>query len=231
VPTGGGGLASGISIWMNDEFPECEVIPVQHRSSSSLNEALESGGPENVEPPDTMAEGIATGRIGDRTYSVLEKYSRSPLLVGDDQIIESILWLLEHEKILAEGAGAAGISALHQFPGQLPDGPGCVIVSGGNLDIMETIHFLERGMRTRGQLIRLEAELPDRPGALSDLSGIIGDYGGNIQFIHHDRTDRTVAARSARVQVEISLADKEARKEMLKKLKDRGYNPRSLDDK
>jgi threonine dehydratase len=229
VPVGGGGLLAGISLWMEHVSPDTRLYPVQCDSSSSLAAALEAGEPVDVESPVTIAEGIATGRVGDLTFSILRDRVEEPLLVNDEEIVSAIQTLIEREKVVGEGAGAAGLAALERYEDRLPEGPGCIPICGGNLDVLETIHFLERSLRIDGRLLRIATELTDEPGSLSRLSAIIGESGGNIQFIHHDRSDLGVAARRAKVHIEVSVRSREHGESMLEKLREAGYGVEVLE--
>lgn len=224
VPVGGGGLIAGIAVWMNEVSPDTRLFPVQCEDSSSLEAAFRAGGPVDVPAPDTIAEGIATGRVGDTPFDLMSDVVEPPLLVNDEEIISAIQQLMEHEKVVAEGAGAAGVAALRRYRDKLPEGPGCLPICGGNLDVLEMIHFLERSLRVDGRLLRVATELTDEPGALSTLSELIGENGGNIQFIHHDRSDLGVGARRAKVHIEISVRSRDHGERLLDSLREAGYS-------
>ena len=223
VPVGGGGLLAGITTWMKEHKPELRLFPAQCEEASSLEKAREMGKPERIVPPTTIAEGIATGEVGETSFEMIKNAVEPTLLVDDDEIIVALKDLLEFDKVAAEGAGAVPLAALRRYRERLPDGPGGLLISGGNLDVLETIHFLERGLRSDGRLIRLATELTDRPGALSDLAELIGRKGGNIQFIHHDRSDLGVGARRAKVHIEVSVRSRQDGQRLLESLRKEGY--------
>ncbi len=229
VPVGGGGLLAGIVLsYRQHGGPSPVFYAVQSALGSSLQAALDAGQPVDIDPPNTVAEGIATGLIGNRPFELLRDRLEGVFQVDDPAIVESILWLLENQRQMTEGAGAAPLAAWRNHQDQL-EGSGALVISGGNIDSLELTHLVERGLRMEGRLLSFETQLPDRPGALLDLSGIVAEQGGNIQSINHDRSDRRVALRRAKVSLEIEVRSRSAGQDLLEALEQAGY-PVRMDD-
>ena len=135
--------------------------------------AVESHRPVTMEPATTIADGIAVRRAGDITLPVVERYVDEIVTVDEDEIASAILVLLEREKTLAEGAGAAALAALLQKKTSLTGAHTAVMVCGGNIDVTLLSRIIERGLVQDGRMIRLRIHLLDKPGALSELTLLI----------------------------------------------------------
>jgi threonine dehydratase len=185
VPIGGGGLIGGIACAIKESCsqesrPEIRVIGVQTSRLPSMLVARTAGHPVTLEPATTIADGIAVRRAGDVTLPVVERYVDEIVMVDEDEIASAILVLLEREKTLAEGAGAAALAALLQKKTSLNGAHTAVMVCGGNIDVTLLSRIIERGLVQDGRLIRLRIHLLDKPGALSELTLLIAKYRVNI---------------------------------------------------
>jgi threonine dehydratase len=187
VAIGGGGLASGVGCAIKEINPKIRVIGVETERLPSMKAALAEGKPVTLSPATTMADGIAVRRAGDRTLAVVRKYVDDIVTVGEEEIANAVLLFLEREKMLAEGAGAAPIAAVINRKIARPGRCVAVVVSGGNIDVTLLSRIIERGLVKDGRLIRLRVNLPDYPGALYKLSGIIAEHRANIIATSHDR--------------------------------------------
>ncbi len=187
APIGGGGLLAGIACAIKETNPRIRVIGVQTVKLPSMIEALRAGAPVTIDPATTIANGIAVRRAGEHTRPLIEKYVDETVTVEEEEIGSAILLLLEREKTLAEGAGAAALAALlHR---KVPD-QGlriAVLVCGGNIDVTLLSRIIERGLVKDGRLVRLRIHLPDHPGALMKLCRVIADQHANIVETNHDR--------------------------------------------
>ena len=165
----------------------------------SMKRALEAGGPVTLPPARTIAEGIAVRRAGDRTFEVIQKYVDDVVLVDEEEIAEAILLLLEREKTVAEGAGAAPLAAL--LHGRLPvQGKRvAVVIGGGNIDVNVISRIIERGLVKSGRMVRLCVTLPDVAGSLAKLTRMLAEAGVNVVQIHHDRAFSNAALNEASV--------------------------------
>src|ERR1017187_1510788 len=187
VPIGGGGLIGGIGCALKETNPRIQVIGVQPARLPSLKVALSEGKPATLPSAVTIADGIAVRRAGERTLPLVQKYVDDIVTVEEEEIANAVLLLLEREKTLAEGAGAASIAAVlnHKLP--LEGKKVAVLVCGGNIDVTLLSRIIERGLVKDGRLVRLRVHLPDYPGALHRLTGILADLRANIVETAYDR--------------------------------------------
>ncbi len=208
VPVGGGGLAAGIGIAAKALNPKIQVVGVT----------------ASARP--TLADGIAVKGPSRRTRLLLERYVDRFVAVAEEEIAEAILLLMEHKRIIAEGAGAAALAALLTYGGKWGRrwrGPVCVVVSGGNIDVNLLDRIIERGLARSGRLLRLSVSLPDRPGALAGLSAAVGCLGANILHIVHDRLARDLPITQSRVILSLETRGVAHNEEIMADLRHRGY--------
>jgi threonine dehydratase len=224
VPIGGGGLIGGVACAVKESKPDVRVIGVQTSRLPSMKEALLAHHPVTLEPATTIADGIAVRRAGEVTYPVVERYVDEIVTVNEDEIASAILTLLEREKTLAEGAGAAGLAAVLQRRTSLPAFTRtAVIVGGGNIDVTLLSRIIERGLVQDGRLIRLRIHLLDRPGALADLTQIIAAHRANIVDTLHNRAYYGVNLGDTVIDITMETRGREQVEELLSALTAAGY--------
>jgi threonine dehydratase len=189
VAVGGGGLAAGVAVAIKETNPRIRVYGVETTALASMKVAIEKGSPVTLPPARTIAEGIAVRRAGEKTLEVVKKYLDDIVLVDEEEIAEAILTLLEQEKTVAEGAGAAPLAALLQrrIPAVLGKKVAAVL-TGGNIDVNVVSRIIERGLVKSGRIVRLMVHIPDVPGTLARLTRIVADAKASVFQIHHDRT-------------------------------------------
>jgi len=184
---GGGGLISGMACALKEINPRIQVIGVQTSRLPSMKAAIDAGHLVTLPVASTLADGIAVRRAGERTLPMVRKYVDEIVTVEEEEIASAILLLLEREKTVAEGAGAASVAAiLHRkinFTGKRI----AAIISGGNIDVGILSRIIERGLAKDGRLIRLRIHLPDYPGALHTLTGVLAEHRANIVETSYDR--------------------------------------------
>lgn len=188
VPVGGGGLISGVAVALKERAPQVRVYGVQSSAVPSMIAARAAGASVEVDSRRTIADGIAVKRVGERCLEVCQRYVDDLVAVDEETIAEAVLLLLEREKTVAEGAGAAALAGL--LSGKLPDLSErnvAVIVSGGNIDVNLMARVIDRGLWRTGRLLRLRCTIYDVPGALSQLLGIIAGEQANVLEIEHER--------------------------------------------
>jgi threonine dehydratase len=149
--------------------------------------AIAEGKPVTLNPAATIADGIAVRRAGDRTFPMVQHYVDDIVTVDEEEIANAILLLLEREKTLAEGAGAAALAALVNHKVSFIGKRVAVLVCGGNIDVTLLARIMERGLVKDGRLVRLRVHLPDYPGALHQLTGILAKHRANIVETSYDR--------------------------------------------
>lgn len=187
VPIGGGGLISGVACALKETNPRIRVIGVEPEKLPSMLRARETGSPVTIAAEATIADGIAVRRAGDLTFPLVCRYVDEIVTVDDEEIASAILTLLEQEKTLAEGAGAAALAAVVQAKTNLRHRRTVVLVCGGNIDVTLLAKIIERGMVKDGRLVRLRVYLQDRPGALLALTQILARERANIVETNHNR--------------------------------------------
>lgn len=187
VPVGGGGLISGIAYTVKQIRPSVKVYGVQVTGAPSMYNSIRDGKIECLDSVYTIADGIAVKQPGENTFALVKDYVDDIALVSDDEVASAILALIEKQKMIAEGAGAASVAAVmfKKFP---LEGKRVVsIVSGGNIDVTSLSRVIDRGLRNSGRSTSLLIELIDKPGQLKDISRIIADCGGNVTGVHYEK--------------------------------------------
>jgi threonine dehydratase len=187
VPVGGGGLISGIAVAVKEANAAIRVIGVQTARLPSMPAALAAGAPVVVPAAATLADGIAVRRVGEQTLPVVRRYVDNVVTVDEEELAAAILHLLEKEKTVAEGAGAAGLAALMHRHIPLAEGAIAVVVSGGNIDVNVLSRIIERGLVKDGRLVRLRVRVSDHPGSLHRLLAVVAEARANVMQIEHNR--------------------------------------------
>ena len=187
VPIGGGGMIGGLACAVKEKNPKVRVIGVQPSRLPSMKVAVAEGKPVTLAAAVTIADGIAVRRAGERTLPLVQKYVDEIVTVEEEEVANAILLLLEREKTLAEGAGAAAVAALVNHRVELSGKRVAAIVGGGNIDVTLLARIIERGLVKDGRLVRLRVHLPDYPGALHRLTGILAEHRANLVETSYDR--------------------------------------------
>ena len=224
VPIGGGGLISGIATAVKAKKPDVRVIGVQAEGASSVARSLEKDQIEELDSVDTIADGIATRRVGQRTFEVIEERVDEVVTVTDPEIAVAITTLLERSKALVEGAGAVPMAAV--LEGKFEYAEGEVIVPalcGGNIDPNMLRTVIMRGLVETGRYLRLRTTLADQPGSLERLLKIIAEKRANIYAIQHDRTSRDIGMTATEVEIDLETRGPEHVEGLLDELEANGY--------
>ena len=187
IPIGGGGLIGGIACSVKETNPGVQIFGVQPARIPSMKAAVAEGRPVTLNSAKTIADGIAVRRAGERTLPLVQKYVDDIVTVEEEEIANAILLLLEREKTLAEGAGAAALAAVLNRKLPLAGKRVAVLVCGGNIDVTLLSRIIERGLVKDGRLVRLRVHLPDYPGALHRVTGILAEHRANIVETSYDR--------------------------------------------
>src|SRR5437762_7180931 len=227
VPVGGGGLIAGVSLAIKSLRPDVQIIGVEAAVIPSLTEALAAGRVVVCPARPTLADGLATTRLGDNAFAILKDRIDLALTVTEEQIAQSILRLIELEKSVIEGAGAAPLAAL--LSGQLPELKGktvALLLCGGNIDPLVLGRVIEIGLAADGRLARLIATISDRPGGLANLASIIAQTGASVQPITHDRVFSGPDVSSVRVVCDVETHDRQHFDQLLKSLATQGITVR-----
>lgn len=205
VPIGGGGMIAGCAVAANALKPGIEIVGVEVEAFASA--AQRKAGKPVRTGGTTIAEGIAVADIGTACWPIVEKHVGDVVVVDELEIERAIVLLIEIEKTVAEGAGAAGLAAVLAHPERFKGRKLGLVLCGGNIDTRVLSSVLLRGLARDGRLLRLSIVIPDRPGALADIAGRIGQAGGNIVEVEHQRTFTERSARSVTVEATIEVVD------------------------
>jgi threonine dehydratase len=224
VPIGGGGLIGGIACAIKETNPKVQIVGVQTTRLPSMKAAVEEGRPVTIPAAATIADGIAVRRAGDRTLPLVQKYVDQIVTVDEEEIANAILLLLEREKTMAEGAGAAAIAAMVNHKIEISGKKIAVLVCGGNIDVTLLSRIIERGLVKDGRLVRLRVHLPDYPGALHRLTGILADHRANIVETSYDRTYYGVNLGETAIDITMETRGPEQIAELLSALSAAGYS-------
>jgi threonine dehydratase len=223
VPIGGGGLISGIACAMKTLRPQVRIIGVQAARMPSMQTALQAHRPVTIDANTTIADGIAVRRSGEITVPLVERYVDELVVAEEEEIASGILTLLEREKTLAEGAGAAGVAALLHHKTTLRDQKTVALVCGGNIDVSLLARIIQRGLAKDGRLVRLQIHLSDRPGSLHQLTRLLTVHQANIVELHHDRTYYGVNLGDTMIDVTLEARGEEQIQQILHALRQEGY--------
>jgi len=223
APIGGGGLIAGVACGIKETNPKVRVIGVQPARLPSMKVAIAEGHPVTLSPAATIADGIAVRRAGEKTLPLIQKYVDDIVTVDEEEIANAILLLLEREKTLAEGAGAAAIAALINRKTPLSGKRVAVLVCGGNIDVSLLSRIMERGLVKDGRLVRLRVHLPDYPGALHRLTGILAQHRANIVETSYDRAYYGVNLGDTAIDITMETRGPDHIAELLSALSASGY--------
>jgi len=207
VPIGGGGLASGVAIAVKALRPDVEAIGVRIEPHAS-----------------TIADGIAVKAPGELTRPLLERWIDDVVAVGEDDVAEAMVLLMEHSKLVVEGAGAVGVAAL--LGGAVTaaaDGTTAVVLSGGNVDVGLLASLARRHESIAGRRLVVVTTLPDRPGELGRLLALVARHGANLVDVVHLREGVALHVRESAVQLVLETRDREHAQAVLDRLREAGY--------
>ena len=228
IPVGGGGMIAGVAVAAKHVRPDVRVIGVETQQYSAMaqrlaGEAVAVGG-------ETIAEGIAVRDIGALPFSIAQSHVDRVLTVSEDAIERAIVMLLEIEKTVAEGAGAAGLAALIAHRDVFKGTKVGVVVCGGNIDTRLLASILLRGLKRDGRLVRLRTGIPDTAGSLAKLLTLVGETGANLIDVMHQRVFSHVSAKRTEVELTLETRDEQHVHELMHTLRERGIEVMRLDE-
>lgn len=228
VPIGGGGLMGGIATIARDMRPNIKIYGVQTELYPSMKLAVE--GKEITCGGETLAEGIAVKKPGGVALPVIDALVDEILLVNERELEWAVGALIEQQRVVSEGAGAAGIAAIHANPALFAGKKVGVVICGGNIDPRLLASILNRNMAVDGRIARLRIDISDEPGMLAAISTTIGKCGGNIVEIYHQRLFYDVPAKLAKIDAVIETRGPTHVDEIIAALRAAYFQVRQLDD-
>jgi threonine dehydratase len=205
IPVGGGGLLAGCAVAARAMKPDIAVYGVEVSAYSAMAQRL-AGETVSVGGA-TIAEGIAVRDVGERPLAIIRELGVEVLVVPEHTIEEAVGLLVEGAKVVAEGAGAAGVAALLAYTEHFRGRRVGVAITGGNIDARILSNVLLRNLLRDGRLLRLHLQIPDRPGVLADIAGKIGNTGGNIIEVSHQRLFAASSVQAAELEVMVEARD------------------------
>ena len=225
VPVGGGGLISGISVAVKALHPEVKIIGVSAEGAPAMKNSYDAKKAIDTRSVRTIADGIAVRDTSPITLEYILKNVDSFESVCEDEIASAILFLLEKQKVLVEGAGAVGVAALLHGKLDLPKGSKVgVVLSGGNIDVTMLSLIIEKGLMKSARKMKLMVTLIDKPGALQSFTQILTDIGANIVQIGYDRTSIDLEFGDAHVSVALETKGVEHQEMIREKLRVGGFS-------
>lgn len=221
VPVGGGGLISGVATAAKAINPNIKIIGVEVDSYPSVHNAL--NGIQQSQGGSTIAEGIAVKQPGDKTLEVIRRLVDEVLVVSEESIEDAVNLLLSIEKTVTEGAGAAPLAAVLQNQELFRGLKVAIILSGANIDSRILASLLMRRLVNKGRIVRFLVQIDDSPGSLSDVAQAIGEFGGNILDVSHQRMFASVPIKKADLYLTVETRDAEQNQDILARLRELGY--------
>ena len=225
IAVGGGGLVSGIATAVRALKPGVQIVGVQTARFPAMVNAIK--GTQHPQGTSTIAEGIAVGQPGRLTREIVRELVDDLVLVDEGDIEQAIVMLLEIEKTLVEGAGAAGLAALLKEPARYAGQKVGLVLCGGNIDPLLLAAILERGMVKAGRLARIRVNARDAPGVLARITAVVAEAGANIDEVHHQRAFSTLSAQSVEVELVIQTRNREHVAAVVQRLVAAGFEARA----
>ena len=230
VPLGGGGLLAGIALAVKSQRPDVRIVGVQADAVAPWRHFLADGAIDAI-PADahTIADGIKVKSPGELTRQLIARHVDAIVTVDDDAIAEAMVRLLERTRTLVEGAGAVGLAAVMRGLVPLtPDRPTVVVISGGNADMTLIGRSIDFGLASSGRLMSVAARIPDSPGRLAGLLGLVAEHGMNIRHVEHRRGELHVPVGMTEVILQIETRDLAHQRELLEHFARNGLAVRNL---
>ncbi|MGB8651329.1 MAG: threonine ammonia-lyase [Mycobacteriales bacterium] len=222
VCTGGGGLVSGIAAAVKAVRPGVEVVAVQASGAAAFAPSLAAGHPVPLSSMATMADGIAVGRPGDVTFRHVKALVDRVVSVDDDALARALLFSLERAKLVVEPAGAAGLAAVMEDPTAFRP-PVAVLLSGGNIDPLLLSKVIRHGLVAAGRFLSLRVRIPDRPGELARLLGVLAASAANVLDVEHQRTGKYLHLDEVEVELQLETRGQDHSDAVVKGLTEASY--------
>jgi len=230
VPIGGGGMISGTAIAMKESQPGIRIIGVEPEHFASMKAAVETGEIMEIPSQPTIADGLAVKRAGKITAEIVSRYVDDIVTVGEDEIASAILKLLEIEKTVVEGGGAAGLAAVlfNKLTG-LEGKNVAIVISGGNIDPNLLSKIIQRGLAKDGRMVRIRAMMRDRPGELAHICQHVAELGANILEVEHNRAFSNLEVGGVEIDLTLEARGHDHVNQLLAALWGDGIKARRLD--
>ena len=224
VPIGGGGLATGISTLTKMLNPKIKVIGVEPEGANCLQVSLEKGEVTTLPSVNTIADGTAVKRPGEKIFPYLQKNLDDVITVSDEELVVAFLDMVENHKMIVENSGLLTVAALKHL--NCRDKKVAAVMSGGNMDVITMSSVVQNGLIARDRIFTVSVLLPDRPGELVRVSSVIADKKGNVIKLEHNQFYSTNRNAAVELRITLEAFGTEHKKEILAALEDAGFNPK-----
>lgn len=226
VPIGGGGLASGIATLAKLLKPTLKVIGVEPSGAASMKASLEAGKITTLDHIETIADGVAVKTPGDQIFPYIQQNIDDIITIDDDELVDAFLDMMEKHKMIVENAGLLPIAALYHLDCK---GKNVVsVLSGGNMDVITIASLVQHGLINRGRVFTFSVQLPDRPGELLRVAGIVARENGNIIKLEHNQFVNINRQSGVELRVTLEAFGHTHKNAILKAMKAEGYDAREV---
>ena len=226
VPVGGGGLITGVSALAKMLNPKIQVIGVEPSQAASMTAALATGEPVSLDSANTIADGTAVKRVGEKIFPYAQENIDRMLTVEDDELIGAFLDLVENHKMVVENSGLLTVAALKQL--DLKGKKAVAILSGGNMDVITMSSIVQHGLIQRDRIFSVSVLLPDKPGELVRVAATIADAKGNVIKLEHNQFVSTNRNAAVELRITMEAFGTDHKNEIMKALEDEGFRPREI---
>jgi threonine dehydratase len=225
VPIGGGGIISGVALAVKNLLPKVRVVGVQSENCAPVKESLKEGKPIEFQAKPTIADGIAVKRPGEKTLPIIAELVDEIVEVSEEEIARGIFHCVQNNRLVVEGAGAAGVAALLAKKIKVKAGDTvCAVLCGGNIDANLLSRVLEQVLVRQGRYIMLKLLVVDRPGNLAKLLKTTADAGANVIEVYHRRAMWLAPLGYVGIEMLLEVRDQKHGREILRHLQDAGYH-------
>ena len=224
VPIGGGGLATGVSTLVKLLNPNIKVIGVEPSGANCMQESVRRGEVTTLETVNTIADGTAVKTPGEKIFPYIQKNVDEIITVDDDELIVAFLDMVENHKMIVENSGLLTVAALKhlQFKGKKV----VSILSGGNMDVITMSSVVQQGLIFRDRIFTVSVLLPDKPGELSRVAGVIADVNGNVIKLEHNQFVSTNRSAAVELRITLEAFGTTHKNEIIEALNKNGYQPK-----
>ena len=229
VPIGGGGLVTGVATLAKMLNPKIQVIGVEPAAAASMTAALENGGPVTLDSANTIADGTAVKRVGDKIFPYVQENLDAVLTVEDDELIGAFLDMVENHKMIVENSGLLTVAALRQL--DLKGKKAVSILSGGNMDVITMSSIVQHGLIQRDRIFSVSVLLPDKPGELVQVAKTIADNQGNVIKLEHNQFVSTNRNAAVELRITMEAFGTEHKNRILDALEKNGFRPKLISAK
>ena len=226
VPVGGGGLITGVSTLAKMLNPKIKVIGVEPAAAASLKAALEAGEPVTLPSANTIADGTAVKRVGEKVFPYIQENVDDIITVEDDELIGAFLDMVENHKMIVENSGLLTVAALKKM--DLKNKKAVSVLSGGNMDVITMSSIVQHGLIQRDRIFSISVLLPDKPGELVNVATAVANAQGNVIKLEHNQFVSTNRNAAVELRITLEAFGTEHKREIIKAMEDVGYSPKEI---